>query len=108
MDFKYVIAIIRENALDALQRQLTVLQVRGLTMSKVKGVGEQRDFFSASQLTEHLQIQIFVEASKADAVVTAILDAADSDLPGAGIVAVMPVDRFLHIRTRSETLSDET
>lgn len=50
----------------------------------------------------------FVDASKAEAVANAIMDAAHSDLPGAGIVAVMPVEQFFHIRTRSENLPDES
>lgn len=104
MSTKYVVAIVREDALEQIQQRLSLLQVRGLSVSKVRGVGEYRDFFSLSQMTEHLQIQIFVDASKVDAVVAAVLDAADSDLPGAGIIAVLPVEQFLHVRTRTERL----
>lgn len=108
MSTKYVVAIVREDALEQIQQRLSLLQVRGLSVSKVRGVGEYRDFFSLSQMTEHLQIQIFVDASKVDAVVAAVLDAADSDLPGAGIIAVLPVEQFLHVRTRTERLPRQT
>lgn len=108
MHFKYVIAIVRADALAALEAKLAGFHARGLTVTKVGGFGEYADFFSTSHLTEHLKVEIFVEASQADAVVNAVMDAAHSEVPGAGIVAVMPVDKFFHIRTRSEALPDES
>lgn len=108
MSFKYVVAVVRANALAALEQKLAGLQVLGLTVSKVEGLGEYRNFFSLTHLTEHLRVEIFVDASKAENVVNAIMDAAHSDMPGAGIVAVLPVEKFLHIRTRSENLPDES
>lgn len=108
MGYKYVIAIVRTDVLDALEAELRRLHVRGLTVSKVRGYGEYRDFFSISQLTEHLHVEIFVDEFKVEAVTNAIMDVAHSEVEGAGIVAVMPVEKFFHIRTRSETLPDET
>lgn len=108
MGYKYVIAVIRDDLLDALEAQLRRLRVRGLTVSKVKGYGEYKDFFSISQLTQHMRVEIFVDESKAETVANAIMEVARSDVEGAGIVAVMPVEKFFHIRTRSETLPDET
>jgi Cu(I)/Ag(I) efflux system protein CusF len=107
MNLKYVVAVIRADVLDALEVKLASLQVRGLTVSKVKGFGEYVDFLAKSHLTEHIKVEIFVEDSKAEAVAAAIMDIAHSEVPGAGIVAMMPVEKFFHIRTRSETLPDE-
>lgn len=106
MSLKYVIAIIRPDVLDALEAQLAHLHVRGMSVTKVKGFGEYIDLLSKSRLTEHLKIEIFVDESMAEAVTNAIMDVAHSDVPGAGIVAVLPVEKFFHIRTRSETLPD--
>lgn len=108
MSLKYVVAIIRPDVLDALEAKLGSLHVRGLTVSKVQGFGEYVDFLAKSHLTEHIKIEIFVEESKLEALTTAIMDIAHSDVPGAGIVAVMPVEKFLHVRTRSEALPDES
>lgn len=104
MGLKYVIAIIRPEVLDALEVVLSGLQVRGLTVSKVEGYGEYVDYLAKSRLTEHVKVEIFVEDTKAEAVAAAIMDVAHSDVPGAGIVAILPVEKFLHIRTRSEVL----
>ena len=108
MSLKYVVAIVRPDVLDALEGKLGSLHVRGMTATQVKGYGEYMNFFSKNHLIEHLKIEFFVEESMADAITNAIMDAAHSDIPGAGIVAVMPVEKFFHIRTRSETLPDES
>jgi nitrogen regulatory protein PII len=102
MNVKYVIAIIRPDALLALEARLGNLHVQGMTVTKVKGYGEYTDFYSRNHLTEHLKVEIFVEESKLEVLTNAILDVAHSDIPGAGILAVLPVDDFFHIRTRSE------
>ena len=107
MSLKYVVAIIRPDVLDALEVKLGSLHVGGMAVTKVNGFGGYTDFFSKNHLTEHIKIEIFVEEPKVEALTTAIMDSAHSDVPGAGIVAVMPVEKFLHIRTRSETLPDE-
>lgn len=108
MSLKYVVAIIRPDHLSALEVKLDSLHVLGMTVTKVKGFGEYMDFFSKNRLTEHIKIEIFVEESKVETLTTAIIDIAHSDVPGAGIVAVMPVEKLLHVRTRSETLPDES
>lgn len=108
MSLKYVVAITRPDILAALEAQLASLHVRGMTVTKVKGFGEYIDFLAKNHLTEHIKIEIFVDESKADAVINTIMDTAHSGVPGAGIVAVLPVDKFFHIRTRSEVLPDES
>jgi nitrogen regulatory protein P-II 1 len=101
MTLKYVIAIIRPDALMALETKLGSLHVQGMTVTKVKGFGEYTDFYSKNHLTEHLKVEIFVEEAKVAALTNAILDVAHSDIPGAGILAVLSVEEFFHIRTRS-------
>lgn len=107
MSLKYVIAIVRPDVLGALEARLGSLQVRGMTVTRVEGFGEYADFFSRSHLTEHIKLEIFVEEPKVDAVTDAIMEVAHSDVPGAGILAVLAVDKFFHIRTRSESLPIE-
>lgn len=106
MSLKYIVAIIRPDVLDALEAKLVGLQVRGLTVTKVTGYGEYTDLLARDHLTDRFKVEIFVGASRAEAVTEAIMDVAHSDLPGAGIVAVMPVEKFFHVGTRSEVLPD--
>jgi nitrogen regulatory protein P-II 1 len=106
MSLKYIVAIIRPDVLDALEVKLVSLQVRGLTATKVRGVGEYTDLLARDHLTDRIKVEIFVDATKAEVVTEAIMEVAHSDLPGAGIVAVMPVEKFFHVTTRSEVLPD--
>ena len=108
MQFKYVVAIVRADVLDTLETEFSSLHVRALTVTKVRGFGEYTDFLAISHLTEHLKVELFVEDSKAEAIANVIMDVAHSDVPGAGIVAIMPVEKFFHIRTRTEVLPDES
>jgi nitrogen regulatory protein P-II 1 len=107
MNFKYIVAIVRSDAFHALEAKLASLRVGGMTVTTVKGFGEYRNYFVDDWLSEHRKIEIFAEESQVETLCDAILEVAHSDTPGAGIVAVMPVETFLHVRTRSETLSGD-
>ena len=106
MNFKYVVAIVRPDAVESLEAGFKSLGVGGITLTKVKGFGEYKNFFTGDWLTEHTKIEIFTEASKVEPLLGVFLEAAHGDIPGAGIVAVMPTERFLHLRTGTETLPE--
>ena len=102
MELKAVLAFVRRSALDKVEDKLHEIGVKGLTMMKVKGHGEYADFFSRNGMIEYVEMMIFTEKTKAEAVTAAIMEAAHTGVPGDGIVAVLPVDKVFHIRTRSE------
>lgn len=102
--FKYVVAIVAPGVVESLESKLRSMHVGGITLTKVRGFGEYKNFYTRDWLTDHTKVEIFAEASAVDALVDAVLEAAGADVPGAGIVAVLPVDRFLHLRTGTESL----
>ncbi|TBR72409.1 MAG: P-II family nitrogen regulator [Burkholderiaceae bacterium] len=104
MNFKYVVAIVRSDAVESLETKLASIHVGGITLTKVKGFGEYKNFFTSDWLSEHTKMEIFTEEAKVELLLDALLKAAHSDIAGAGIVAVMPVERFLHLRTGTEVL----
>ncbi|UUZ76652.1 P-II family nitrogen regulator [Polaromonas sp. P1(28)-13] len=104
MNFKYVVAIVPPEAVESLERKLRNIGVGGVTLTKVKGFGEYKNFFTSDLLSEHTKIEIFTEESKVETLLNALLETALSDVPGAGIVAVMPVEKFLHLRTGADVL----
>ena len=106
MNIKYVVAILPSSSLESLEATLRTIRIGGVTVTKVKGYGEYKNLFSSELLVEHTKVEIFAEESKVDFFVKVLLDAAHSEPPGAGIVAVMPVEKFLHLRTGTETLPD--
>lgn len=103
MEFKYVVAIVRPEGVASLEPRLHSIGIGGITLTKVKGFGNYKNYFSRDHLSEHTKVEIFVEASKVDALLQALHELAIG-VPGAGVVAVMPVDRFVHFRAAAATL----
>ena len=102
--FKYVVAIVAPEVVEPLERKLKSIHVGGITLTKVRGFGEYKNFYSRDWLTDHTKVEMFVEASAVDGLVGALLETAGADVPGSGIVAVLPVEKFLHLRTGTESL----
>lgn len=97
MSTKCVIAIVPTELLETLEKSLAAVHGPGLTATKVKGYGEYRNFFSSDLTSVHMKIEVFAEETDVEAIVSAIVEVGQSTVPGAGIVAVMPVDRLLHL-----------
>lgn len=104
MNFKYVVAIVPPEAVKSLEVRLRRVGVGGVTLTKVKGFGEYKNFYTSDLLSDHTQVEIFTEESKVEPLLDALLEVGRSDIPGSGVVAVIPVDRFLHLRTGTEVL----
>lgn len=102
MDIKLIIAFIRRDKLEEVERKLQGIGVERINVSRVKGYGEYHDFFTRDWMVEEVRMEIFTRQDEADAIVAAILGAAHTGLPGDGIVAVMPTEKLYLIRTRAE------
>ena len=73
-----------------------------MSVSKVKGYGEYRDFYERDWMSGHVRIEIFTPREQARDIAEAIIDAAHTGLPGDGIVAIQPVETLFRIESRSE------
>lgn len=107
MDLSVVIAVIRHQALEAVEQELREIGVRGISVSKVKGYGEYHNFFSEDWMVESIRLEIFTRKDKVDAITAAIMKAAHTGSPGDGIVVVYPIDKFYNIRLRAEATPDQ-
>lgn len=107
MDIKMMVAIIRREKLQDVEQKLRDIGVERINVSKIKGYGEYHDFFSRDWMVDEVRIDIFTRADEVDRIVTAIMDGAHTGLPGDGVVAVIPVEKFYLIRTRTEATPEE-
>lgn len=107
MDIKLIIAIIRSDRLEHVERKLQSMGVERINVTKVKGYGEYRDFFARDWMVEEVKIEIFTRRQKVDDVTAAIMEAAHTGVPGDGVVVVVPIDKLYLIRTRSEATPEE-
>lgn len=94
-----ITAIVRNSALQVVERRLRELDVPGVSVTKVKGYGEYANFFTSDWIVEHARLEIFLPATQADAVARAIVDTATTGAPGDGIVVILPVESMYRIRT---------
>ncbi len=97
MSIKWVIAIVPTELLEQLERKLATVHAPDLTITRVKGYGEYKNFFSSDLTSVHTKVEIFADEAEVEAITKAIVEVGKSTVPGAGIVAVVPVEAFLHL-----------
>ena len=106
---KLIKAIVRTDRVNAVLKALFQAEVRGLTVSRVKGHGGESDVEETyrgttvrMELTEKAMIDIGVSDEFVDTTVSAILLAARTGDVGDGKVFVLPVEKVYRIRTGEE------
>ena len=100
MSFKRITAIVRTSMLEKVEEALKELGVPGVSVSQIKGYGEYADFYARDWMVTSSRVEIFIDAECAEATAQAIMDAAHTGLEGDGIVAITPVEKIYHIRTK--------
>lgn len=100
--FFLVVANFRNDRLDDVEKSLERLGVERLNVSKVRGFGEYHNYFAQNWLTGEVRLEVFTKGEEVEAVVSAIMEAAHTGVPGDGVVAVLPIDKLYLIRTRCE------
>ena len=106
---KLIIAIIRPEKLEEVQRALAERDVYLMTVSDVRGCGRQRGYTEVYRGTEvnvrlvsKLKLEIAVNEPFVEAAVEAIVHSArtgDTGTVGDGKIFVMPLDDCVRIRT---------
>ena len=112
---KLVVAIIRPEKLNDVLEALYRAEVRGLTISRVRGHGGETESVETYrgttvkvELHDKVRLEIGVSDSFVDPTVRAILSAGRTGDVGDGKVFVMPVEKVYRIRTGEEDRSAVT
>jgi nitrogen regulatory protein P-II 2 len=103
---KLVMAIIKPFKLDDVREALTPLGVQGLTVTEVKGFGRQKGQTEIYRGAEYhvsflpkVKLEVAVQDDQAEAVVEAIMRAAQTGKIGDGKIFVLDIERAVRIRT---------
>ncbi|KWF83491.1 transcriptional regulator [Burkholderia cepacia] len=102
MELKCVVAILRPEVLVMLEQRLGALHIHGMTVTNVSGFGAHPNFFGNDWTTKHVKIEIFTPDDLVDALVQEIVTVAKDQSGGNGVVAVVPVERFLRVQVARE------
>ncbi len=109
---KMIIAVIQPEKLDAVKEALFHAEVHKMTVSRVRGCGQQMGFTEhyrgqvrSVNLLEKIRIEIAVNDEFVTPTIKAIVKAAKSGNIGDGKIFVMPLEQCIRIRT-DETGND--
>lgn len=103
---KKIEAIIRPFKLEEVKLALVNAGTVGMTVSEVRGFGRQKgqvERYRGSEFTveflQKLKIEVVIDDTRVDTVVTAITQAARTGEIGDGKIFISPVDTVIRIRT---------
>jgi len=99
-------AIIKPFKLDEVKDALTSINIKGMTISEVKGFGRQKGHKEIYRGAEYqtdfvpkVEIKIAVADQQVDEVVEAIISASKTGKIGDGKIFIMPIENVIRIRT---------
>jgi len=103
---KKIEAIIKPFKLDDVKDALSRIGVQGMTLSEVKGFGRQRGHKETYRGAEYqvdfvpkVKIELVIEASMTDQVVSTISEKASTGKIGDGKIFILPVEEAIRLRT---------
>ena len=100
MQFQKITAIVRRERLTEIEHRLVELGVPGITVTPVHGFGEYANYFRGDLLVPHRRIEIFTTPDRVESIASAIVGAASTGCEGDGLLAVLPVEQLIRIRTK--------
>lgn len=106
MGYSKIHAYVRCHRREQIEQALFNIGIKGFSFCRVKGAGEYVNLFRRNHLVEHIQFEVIVPEEKVDAAVEVIMNAASTNAPGDGLIAVMPIRRLYRIRDRTEVISE--
>ena len=105
-DVTRVEAIVRPPKLDDVRNALNEAGIHGMTVTEIRGCGRQKGYterYRGSEYTINLlhkvKVEVVVDDSLVEAVVSAIIDAAQTGEVGDGKIFLSPVTDAIRIRT---------
>ncbi len=103
---KLVIAIIKPHMLDTVREALSEIDVRGLTVTEVKGFGRQKGHTELYRGAEYVvdflpktRIEVAISEEQLEQTIEAITRAASTGKIGDGKIFVTSLEQVVRIRT---------
>jgi nitrogen regulatory protein P-II 1 len=102
---KKIEAIIQPHKLDEVKEALIGIGLNGITISEVRGHGRQKGHTEVYRGAEYkvdllpkVKLELFVESTRVEQVITVLMDAARTGKIGDGKIFVSPIDEAVRIR----------
>jgi len=102
MKHKKVTAIIPQLELEKVEHALMVIGIPGMTVSKTHGMGDYKNYYANDSMQDCSRLEIFIEEEKAKLVAKTIARTVHQGMNSDGIIAILPLEEFIHIKDYSE------
>ena len=103
---KKILAVVKPFKADEVKDALTKIDIKGMTITEVKGFGRQKGhkeiYRGAEYQTDFIpkvEIKIVVDDPQVDEVVETIIESAKTGKIGDGKIFILPIDDAIRIRT---------
>lgn len=103
---KKIEAVIKPFKLDAVKEALNAMDIKGMTVTEVKGFGRQKGHKEVYRGAEYqmdfvpkIRLEVILEASLVEEAVKTIQEKASTGKIGDGKIFVLPVEQVIRIRT---------
>lgn len=102
MNYRKITAIVPQISLDQIEQELLAIDVPGMTVSKAHGMGDYRNYYTNDFMSDSSRLEVFIEADKAKLVAKTIARTVHKGMSTDGIIAILPVEEFMHIKDYRE------
>lgn len=106
---KKITALIRSERLTAVRDALNDIEISGMIISSIEGVGQQEGHIERYRGNAYyvdyipqMKVEVLIEAERADECCDVIMSAARTGKLGDGKIIISPVERVIRIRTGEE------
>ncbi len=103
---KKIEAIIKPFKLDEVKEALTSIDIKGMTVTEVKGYGRQKGHTEVYRGAEYVvdfipkvKLEVIVQDDLVDEAVSVIVEAARTGKIGDGKIFVLPIEKVIRVRT---------
>ncbi|MEI8050730.1 MAG: P-II family nitrogen regulator [Actinomycetes bacterium] len=103
---KLIVAVIKPFKVEDVKTAMKSIGVDGMTLTEAQGFGRQRGHTEVYRGAEYevdfvpkIRLEILVDDDRADEIVTAIVESAQTGTIGDGKVWVVPVESVVRVRT---------
>jgi len=103
---KLIVAVIKPFKVEDVKTAMKLIGVDGMTLTEAQGFGRQRGHTEVYRGAEYevdfvpkIRLEILVDDDRADEIVTAIVESAQTGTIGDGKVWVVPVESVVRVRT---------
>ncbi len=97
MNYRKITAIFPSILLEEMERALERKGVPGMTVTRVRGLGDYRNFYTEDNLVDCARIEIFTTVEEAPRITAVIREMVEEKVGGGALVAVLPVEELLHL-----------